>query len=196
MPIHRNEKTTPRRTWRTWLGLCAALALLTYQITTLKVTPSLLADDFVEYWAAGRLNLTGGNPYAADQLLPLERAAGRDAEALIMWNPPYTLAVVMPLALFPYPLSRLLWLLLSIAMTLLASRWTWALFGGRVVQHRYAYAAVFLFFPTLFALRVGQIGPIDPGRAPGCARAGRTRTTAVCPGALLHRRQTAGPRRL
>ena len=31
-------------------------------------------DDYVEYWAAGRLNLTGGNPYSADELLPLEQA--------------------------------------------------------------------------------------------------------------------------
>ena len=34
-------------------------------------------DDFVEYWAAAKITLAGGNPYDPDLLLPLERFAGR-----------------------------------------------------------------------------------------------------------------------
>ena len=35
------------------------------------------SDDYVEYWAAGRLYITGGNPYNPDELLPLQNQAGR-----------------------------------------------------------------------------------------------------------------------
>ena len=57
-------------------------------------------DDYVEYWAAGRLNLQGENPYSPELLLPLERGAGRDTdEAIMMWNPPWTLALAMPFGL-------------------------------------------------------------------------------------------------
>jgi hypothetical protein len=81
-----------------WLCLLVVLPILAYQLSGLVSSPGLLADDYVEYWAAGRLNLNGSNPYAADQLLPLERAAGRKTEVLLMWNPPWTLALAMPLS--------------------------------------------------------------------------------------------------
>ncbi|MGC8782408.1 MAG: hypothetical protein ACP5UQ_16220, partial [Anaerolineae bacterium] len=113
-----------------WPALFVGLILLGYALHTARIAPRLLADDYVEYWAAGRLNLTGGNPYSADQLLPLERAAGRTAEVLMMWNPPYTLALVMPLALADYPTGRLLWLLLNIAAVMIAASWWWRLSGG------------------------------------------------------------------
>jgi len=48
--------------------------------------------DFVEYWSASRLLLNGGNPYAPDELLQLQRSVGwGSGTALIMWNPPWTL---------------------------------------------------------------------------------------------------------
>jgi hypothetical protein len=143
-----------------WLGLIVTLAILAYQLSGLVPNPGVLADDFVEYWAAGRLNLSGGNPYAGDQLLPLERSAGRRNEVVMMWNPPWTLALAMPLSLFSYPISRLIWFFLSIAMILLATNWTWTLLGGSTQKRWLASVIAFTFFPTIFALRMGQIGPV------------------------------------
>jgi len=143
-----------------WFGLIMGLLILAYQLSGLVARPGVLADDYVEYWAAGRLNLSGANPYAADQLLPLERAAGRKTEVLLMWNPPWTLALAMPLALFSYPISRLMWLILSIVMILMATNWTWTLLGG-TTQKRWLPAVIaFSFFPTIIVLRMGQIGPV------------------------------------
>jgi len=143
-----------------WFGLIMGLMILAYQLSGLVARPEVLADDYVEYWAAGRLNLGGGNPYAADQLLPLERAAGRKTEVLLMWNPPWTLALAMPLALFSYPISRLMWFILSIAMILMATNWTWMLLGGSNQKRWLASAIAFSFFPTIIVLRIGQIGPL------------------------------------
>src|SRR5437660_10371433 len=69
-------------------------------------------DDFLQYWAAGRLNATGGNPYDADQLLPLQRSAHRpdDKPAVVMWNPPWALTLAMPFGLLPPRTAQLLWL--------------------------------------------------------------------------------------
>jgi hypothetical protein len=162
-----NEMTTDTHTnWPSrrqkwvWLALIVALAILAYQLSGLIARPGVLADDYVQYWAAGRLNLSGGNPYAADQLLPLERAAGRRTEVLLMWNPPWTLALAMPLAMFSYPTSRLMWLILSIAMILTATNWTWTLLGGSTQKRWLASVIAFTFFPAIIVLRIGQIGPV------------------------------------
>jgi hypothetical protein len=148
-----------RRKRLTWLGILTGLIVLAYELSAVTIDPRLLADDYVEYWSAGRLNLTGGDPYAADQLLPLERAAGRMTEVLMMWNPPYTLALVMPPALAPYPLSRLIWLLLNVLSVLVAADWLWQLYGGPARRRWLAQAVAFTFFATVTVLRMGQIGP-------------------------------------
>src|SRR5258707_11971058 len=60
-------------------------------------------DDFLQYWAAGRLNATGGNPYHADELLPLQQAAGRPAarSAGMMWEPPWGPTLALPFGILP-----------------------------------------------------------------------------------------------
>jgi hypothetical protein len=160
MTTDHRTRAAVRRKRLTWLGIVIGLLLLAYELSVVTIDPRLLADDTVEYWAAGRLNLTGGDPYAADQLLPLQRAAGRTTEVLMMWNPPYTLALAMPLALAPYPLARLIWLLLSILSVLIAADWLWQLYGGAANRRWLALAVAFTFFATVTVLRMGQIGPV------------------------------------
>ena len=110
-------------------------------------------DDYVEYWAAGRLNLQGENPFAPELLLPLERGAGRDTdEAIMMWNPPWTLSVAMPLGALPARAGQFAWLFLQ-AGCLVASALMLAKGSNRVP----ALALTFTFVPTLFLLQSGQI---------------------------------------
>jgi hypothetical protein len=60
-------------------------------------------DDFVEYWAAGCLNVLGGDPYSGEQLFELQREVGWAKDVpLMMWNPPPALTIVMPFGLLPY----------------------------------------------------------------------------------------------
>ncbi len=115
-------------------------------------------DDYVEYWAAGRLAVTGGNPYSAEQLLPLQQAAGRDTdEAIMMWNPPYTLAVAMPLGLLPPRTGQVAWLLLSLLAVAASAVLLWKTYGGSEHKRWVALAVAFTFVPTLFVLQTGQI---------------------------------------
>jgi hypothetical protein len=117
-------------------------------------------DDFVEYWAAGRLNAAGENPYDPAKLLPLQQLAGRDTdEAIMMWNPPWTLVFVMPFGMLDARVSQLLWLALSLASILFCADWSWRYYGGSKTQRWLAWALALTFLPTLFVLQSGQIGP-------------------------------------
>jgi hypothetical protein len=153
------KRISRRQRW-VLLGLIVALAILAYQLSGMVASPGGPTGDYVEYWAAGRLNLIGGNPYAADQLLSMQRAADRKTEFQPMFYPPWTLALTMPLALFSYPISRLLWFILCSAMILIAINWTWTLFGEPTQRRWPAWIITFTFFPTIIVLRMGQIGPV------------------------------------
>ena len=61
-----------------WGGLLLALLVLGVLAREQFLDPRLLYfDDFVEYWAAGKLNLTGGNPYDPVQIKAMEMQTGR-----------------------------------------------------------------------------------------------------------------------
>src|SRR5947207_1920622 len=87
----------------TLAGIAVSAVLLGGQVRQLLADPTIWPpDDFVEYWAAAKLTLNGENPYDPAKLLPLQQAAGRDTdEAIMMWNPPWSLAVVLPLGVLP-----------------------------------------------------------------------------------------------
>jgi len=145
----------------TVLGIALSAAMLAGQVRYLLDDPSIWPpDDFVEYWAAARLTLHGENPYDAAKLLPLQVAAGRDTDqAIMMWNPPWSLAVVLPLGLFSAREAQLLWLLANLAVIAFCGDRLWLQFGGRRDRRWIGWGLALGFMPTLFALQSGQIGP-------------------------------------
>jgi len=130
-----------------------------FQQSSLFLSKQIIkVDDFVEYWAAGRLNLTGGNPYSPEQLLPLQLFAGRTFSVpVMMWNPPYTLPLVMPFGALEYRLSRVLWFLLNTALIVGCASFIWRFYQGAATRTWIAWLMAFSFIPTLFTLKVGQI---------------------------------------
>jgi len=143
-------------------GLALAAVLLAGQVRALLDDPTIWPpDDFIEYWAAAWLTVHGDNPYDPDKLLPLQQAAGRDtSEAVMMWNPPWSLAVVLPLGLLPPREAQLLWLLVNLAAIGFCGDRLWLMFGGSRESRWIGWAAALGFLPTLFALQSGQIGPL------------------------------------
>lgn len=118
-------------------------------------------QDFIEYWSASRLHLTGGDPYNADQLLPLQQSLGPDHSTVIMmWNPPWTLALLMPLGVLPFETARWIWLSLHFAILLGCIQWLWHFFGGRERGAWLASGLGLLFAPAFLALGMGQISPL------------------------------------
>src|SRR5207248_11516891 len=115
-----SQSVEARSSLRPWLLGAAGLAAVALLIVQLVRSPQLLAQlqmyDFVEYWAAGRLISSGENPYDADRMHELERAAGRTEPGILMWNPPWTLSLVLPFGLLHVRTAHLLWLLLHLAV--------------------------------------------------------------------------------
>src|SRR5690348_14084597 len=151
----------PRRLL-TAAGIAVAAVVLYGQIRHLLADPTVWPpDDFVEYWAAARLTLDGENSYDRAQLLPLQRAAGRDTDkAVMMWNPPWSMAVVLPLGLLPAREAQLLWLFVNLAAVGFCGDRLWLLLGGSRERRSVGWVVAFTFLPTLFALQSGQISPL------------------------------------
>jgi hypothetical protein len=117
--------------------------------------------DYVQYWAAARVNLAGGNPYSWHELLAAERLAEPSIPTpVLMWNPPWTLALAALPSLLPFQQSRALWLVVSSLALAASACQLWRFWGGgsgRVL----AVAAVALAFPpSVFALAMGQMSPL------------------------------------
>ena len=115
-------------------------------------------DDFLQYWAAGRLNATGGNPYDADALLELQRGAGRpsDRPAVMMWNPPWVLTLAMPFGLLPPRTAQLIWLLSQLAILVFAADRFWVRFGGDSRHRPWIFGGAVAFFPVMYLAFAGQ----------------------------------------
>jgi len=115
-------------------------------------------DDYLEYWASGRIILAGGNPYAADQMLRIEQPAGWPLdEALMMLNPPWVLPYTIFLGLFSHPLSRFITFLVQIAIVCWCAVNLWKIYGGNKEKEWITWLVVLTFGPILHAVKSGQI---------------------------------------
>jgi Glycosyltransferase family 87 len=139
-------------------------ALIFWQVA--QIEPLALAErspaiHFVEYWAAGRMQLTGNNPYSADQIFSLQQSVGltRDRPEM-MWNPPWTLLFVMPFGMLSYPIGRTLWLIFHFTIILFCAERIWRLYDGPVHRYWLAWIVCFTFFPSLDVLLSEQISPL------------------------------------
>jgi hypothetical protein len=146
----------------TGIVLLLVTGLLASQVRNLLANPTIWPpDDFIEYWSAARLTWVGENPYDPDLLLPLQVANGRQTEdAVMMWNPPWALTVVLPLGLLPAREAQLLWLALNFLAMLYCGDRLWKIYGGSSNRRWIGWAIVLVALPTLFALQSGQISPL------------------------------------
>ena len=155
---------TPSRTRRLLVAGAAAVAVggLAWQLGRAGTEPLFPPYDFVEYWAAGRLALDGRDPYDAANLLELQRRlTGSDrTDAVMMWNPPWALPLVMPLGALPPRIGQLIWLVISLACIVASADLLWRGFGGPDRDRWVGWLVALTFAPSLFVLTMGQISAI------------------------------------
>ena len=154
---------SPVRQALAWAGLLLLAGPLLYAGTYLTDPSVLRISHFIQYWAAARVYLAGGDPYAREQIQALEVEAGWPAgEPLnfFMWNPPWTLPLVVPFGLLPFAAGRLAWLLLNLGLVFFCADRLWQLYGGPADHRRVAWLVALTFFPTLMDLQAEQISPL------------------------------------
>ena len=133
--------------------------LLAWQVLRAADLKQFSLSDFGEYWAAGRLLLARQNPYSPAALRALQSSVGfTQDEAIRMWNPPWSLSIVLLFALLPYKAAALLWLATNAGLILFSATVLWKVFStsGR------GYLPLVLaatFVPGLINLRAGHITP-------------------------------------
>jgi hypothetical protein len=77
----------------------------------------------------------------------------------MMWNPPWTLTLVMPFGLLDARVAQLLWLICGFVLIAVSAELSWRTFDGPPSQRWIAWGLAFSFLPTFFVLGAGQIGP-------------------------------------
>ena len=139
--------------------LSVALAMALPWITRFLTSPRMAyEDDTAEYWAAGRLILSGQNPYDLNLVFPLYRQVGHsDRAEIIMWNPPWSLALVIPLGILPYHIARTTWFFLQLVVTTQSLN----LLSHRIPGGLSCRWLVWLIGLTFYPVIVGFRGPIS-----------------------------------
>lgn len=141
--------------------LIGVTSLLAVQFARKLDDPKFLPYvDYLEYYAAGQLNVRGQDPYFEPDMLEIQQAVGGPAieRAVMMWNPPWTLSLAMPLTLVSPRLGQLLWLVMSFILVAWCADRLWLEYGGPREKRALAWGISFIFPPTLFLLQTGQIG--------------------------------------
>jgi len=144
----------------TWVLLLLSLSILLSLMVQMVTSDSWLQlDDFVEYWSAGRLNLNGGNPYDPYQMEELQAETGRVyGIPVMMWNPPWMLALAMPFGVMNYVVGRVMWLTLNFLLAFASGVISWRLYRGSARSGWVGGLIGLGFVPILQALRTGQSG--------------------------------------
>ncbi|MCU0702975.1 MAG: DUF2029 domain-containing protein [Fimbriiglobus sp.] len=128
--------------------------------------------DYMEYQTAGRALLNGQNPYDGAVLYPYQveiqaklptvveaepGQATRYADPIMMWNPPWTLPLTVPLGAMHWRAGQLLWTAANLVAVVASAVLLWHTFSGSKSQTAVAAGVAVLFAPTLFVLLLGQI---------------------------------------
>lgn len=143
----RNNRTS------TWIvlvvGTCVILFFLGWQAGAV-----LPPQDMASYWAAA--HLLKQNPYSPELVSAFEKSWGLRVSnpPLIMRNPPWALALALPLRLISYRIAFALWTMMSVVAMIACARAFWKLFGSP--ESLGAILLPILFGPTIVLLIVGQ----------------------------------------
>jgi hypothetical protein len=124
-------------------------------------------QDFIRYWAASRLLITGGNPYDGKELSDLQiktrpDLAIKEGDIVEAWNPPWLLLTLLPIGLMPFNLAVPIWVFLNVLLIVIALAMSWRFSGGDN-NHRLFLIVLgsgVLFGNTIILIRLGQISTL------------------------------------
>jgi hypothetical protein len=141
------------------VALVVVGALLARQVASVLASDALpIPIDYAAFWTAGWLTIQGENPYDPVRLHEVQRAIGLDhSHAILVYHPPWTLTLLMPLAALPVRTGYGLLCLIELGLVLASADYLWRAYGGRVDRRWVGWLIGLTFAPTVFLLGAGQI---------------------------------------
>lgn len=133
------------------------VSVITTEIMFLK-TDSI--SDFSTYWAAGHLNIFGGNPYSNEDMVLIFRRIIPGFESsfqMIMFYPPWIFPFIMPFGILSHAISRTLWLGLNTLVVIFCADRAWVLFLGPNKQRWMSWFLAIITMQTFYSLVIGNI---------------------------------------
>ncbi len=140
-----------------WILILGLSAWIVYKIDGAVSSGLLKFGDFLNYWSAGRVFLSGGDPYSANELLQVQKSVGVSENPAIMWNPPWTILFMLPFILMPYGIARGVFFVVGIGILVYGADWLWLKSGGPPTRRWIGWLGGLLFLPCLLALFQGQV---------------------------------------
>ena len=147
------------------LIVIAILAVLMATMTPI-FTPGKGQGDFLAYWAAARLMISGGNPYDLDAMTLIQEQNRPNGETqndlLTSWNPPWLSLILIPFAGLPFQWAAIVWMFTNILLVGLSILITLDLSGYSLDKMEFLWSLLTcLFFgETIALLNLGQIGSL------------------------------------
>lgn len=131
----------------------------------IPVPASMGRGDFRAYWSAAKLLAQSENFADAELLLETEQAHTEWTEdwAVITWNPPWLLALLLPYTAVSFERATWLWLITNITMVFTGSVLVWRTLATQPDSRRRSHLAPIiglLFLPTMIALLMGQVNTL------------------------------------
>jgi hypothetical protein len=115
--------------------------------------------DSICYWAAAHLLVNHHNPYDSPSVMALEQQQGyTDGKPLVLRTPPWSLFMVMPLAMMNAFWAWMSWVTASIAALVFGIRLCWKMFGNDLGPPAFFLLAGYTFAPVPACLVSGQMG--------------------------------------
>jgi hypothetical protein len=115
--------------------------------------------DFIQYWSAHKLLLSGQNPYNPSLLYRVELEEGlSDRDPIMMWNPPWLVTLLTPVLSFNFLTSSAIWFTTNLVFITLTGLLVQAAYMERLQRDPLVLVAMSLFMPHFSALYYGQLG--------------------------------------
>jgi hypothetical protein len=119
-------------------------------------TSNGLDQDFIQYWAAGKLLASHSNPYDLQQLLSIEHHVGMQRiRPYVSLSPPVALEFALPLGFLTVKTGVMIWEIAQLVSTAISIWVLWSLFG---IPDSCFHLLGSGFAPVIGCLWAGQLG--------------------------------------
>ena len=113
--------------------------------------------DFIQYWSAFQLLISGQNPYDIQSMRLLQESLGNDSLTIMMWAPPWTAVLLAPVLLLPFSSSAQFWFITNVFLFFFSAVLLSKRFSKNDRANTYGILSAVFFYPIYENLLWGQI---------------------------------------